>query len=193
MAGAFGSMETRILSRPFPVEWAGWETTTQRLYSCGWQIASQYEFGSDQYRFMFKHEQMDLMGYADWMYISKSVASVASVYDRHNLPTIQVGYVARHFQMARLPAITNIDYMTDWQLVDGRTQLCETPVRTMEDFSVFAKLHPKEILIPQADMSVVEQLEAIIKAQEPRQHELRQIILAKPRGIRQIASIAEVA
>lgn len=192
MAGAFDSMETRILSHPFPVEWAGWETTTRRLYGCGWKIATQFNYGESNYRFLFKHDEIDLMGYADWMYIDRAAALPYN--NDRELPCIRVGHVARQMYTMR-PFIVDehVRDITDWQLIDGRTQMSREPVRKMEDFSVFAKLHSKEILIPQADMSVVEQLEAIIKAQEPRQHELRQIILAKPRGIRQIASIAEVA
>lgn len=175
----------RILSRPFPVEWAGWETTTTRLCQCGWKIATQYEYGRDFYRFLFQHEQIDLMGYADWMFIEKSMES------SYKLPCIHVEYVARTFRMSA-PDVDR-DYITNWHLIDGRTQFTCEPIRKMEDFSVFAKLQPKEILIPQADMSVVEQLEAIIRAQEPKQHELRQLILDKPRAVRQIATLAEVA
>lgn len=181
----------RILSRPFPVEWAGWNTTTQRLQCSGWQIASQYAFETDRYRFLFKHQQLDLMGYANWLYIEKVFATPYS--SGEDLPTIHVGHVARGFSMERIePDILSLERITPWTLIDGRSQLVTEPIRTWEDFSVFAKLQPKEILVPRADMSVVEHLEAIIKAQEPKQHELRQQVLAN-RTVRQIASIAEVA
>jgi hypothetical protein len=132
------------------------------------------------------------MGYADWMYIDRYISNPG--YTDNNLPRIRVGHVARSMHMSRTP-ITELPNLgcTDWKLVTGRIQLSREPTLTMEDFSVFAKLQPKEILIPQADMSVVEQLEAIIKAQEPKQHELRQLILDKPRTMRSIASITEVA
>ncbi len=178
----------RILSRPFPVEWAGWSTTTTKLQYAGWQMATQYAFENDNYRFMFKHDQLDLMGYADWLYIERSVARPYCTDSA--LPVIRVGHVARQFHMVK-PIIN--EGMTTWHLIDAKPQLCIDPIRTMEDFSVFAKLQPKEILIPRADMSVVEQLEAIIRAQEPKQHELRQIVLDKARTVRPLASLAEVA
>lgn len=183
--------DVRILSRPFPVEWAGWETTTRRLQCCGWQIASQYAFDSDRYRFLFKHQQLDLMGYADWLEIERSVTGAYA--SGSDLPTIHVRHVAREFSMERIPPdALSRENITPWTLIDARSQLVTDPIKTWEDFSVFAKLQPKEILVPRADMSVVEHLEAIIKAQEPKQHELRQQVLAN-RTVRQIASIAEVA
>lgn len=181
--------EARLLSRPFPVEWAGWETTTRRLACCDWKIAVQYNYGEQTYRFMFKHEQLDLMGYADWVMIEHATAQ--PYYESQHLPVIRVGHVARqfHMQTPKQPLDT-----TPWYLADGHPSYSLEPMRKLEDWSVFAKLQPKEILIPQADMSVVEQLEAIIKAQEPKQHELRQLVLSeRSRSVRQIASLAEVA
>jgi hypothetical protein len=191
VAELHGHSDLRILSRSFPVEWAGWETTTQRLQQAGWQIAYQYDFGSDRYRFLFKHDKIDLMGYADWTYIDKLVALA---YGDRELPTIRVGHVAKQFFIEKIDRkVLDCERISPWTLTDARSQLCDEPVRSWEDFSVFAKLQPKEILIPRADMSVVEHLEAIIKAQEPKQHELRQTILKESRNVRQIASIAEVA
>lgn len=180
-------LERRILSRPFPVEWAGWDSTTARLHSCGWQIATQFNWGEDTYRFAFSHEGMQLQGYADWMYIAYTSSG-----DNRELPPIRVNYVAKSLLVAKAGEFIQTT-CTPWHLIDGRPQLSMKPIQRMEQLSVFAPLQPKEILIPQADMSVIDHLEAIIKAQEPKQHELRQVILAGRSRIRQIAALTEVA
>lgn len=124
----------------------------------------------------------------DWTHIEHAV--VNPCYDDNRLPILHVSHLVKSLYGYREPPRYGL---TDWHLVDGRPQISCEPVLTLEDMSVFAKLQPKEILIPQANLSVVEQLEAIIKAQEPKQHELRQLVLAKPQTLRPIASIAEVA
>lgn len=193
MISSLSKHEQRILSRPFPVEWAGWETTTQRLYQHGWQIAGEFNYFDNKYRFMLRHEQLDLMAFVDWIRIDPLFAGIDSyaTASESQLPVLHAEHIARTFNMYRPPVMA--EGTSPWTLYDCIPQFSAAPIRQMEDFNVFAKLQPKEILIPQADMSVVEQLEAIIKAQEPKQHELRQLILAKPRGLRRIASIAEVA
>lgn len=191
MAGpCIDSFERRILSRPFPVEWAGWESTTTRLQYGGWQIATQQNYVDQTYRFVLRHAQLDLVGYVDWTYISPSVMSLWG--DNKDLPIIHVANVARNM-FTHAPLVVGDSPLTPWYRIDAQPQLCTEPLKSLADLSVFAKLQPKEILIPRADMSVVEHLEAIIKAQEPKQHELRQSILSQSRNVRQIASIAEVA
>lgn len=194
MAVSLRSPEARILSRPFPVRWAGWESTTTQLSQTGWQLAIQMNYFDMQYQLAMYNDTLQLSAITNDTHIEASLSQMDKYYmDRANcLPMFFVTHCAPKIFMARrLP--DPLIGLTDWTPIDGRTQITYDPVVELVDLCAFARLKPKETLIPHANMSVVEQLEAIIKAQEPKQHELRQLVLAERRNVRQIASIAEVA
>lgn len=194
MAVSLRSPEARILSRPFPVRWAGWESTTTQLSQTGWQLAIQMNYFDMQYQLAMYNDTLQLSAITNSTLIEPWVTDIHSKYmdwSGKELPTFFVTHCTPKIYMSRR-APDLYHGLTDWMPIDGRTQITYDPVVELVDLCAFARLKPKETLIPHANMSVVEQLEAIIKAQEPKQHELRQLILAERRNVRQIASIAEV-
>jgi hypothetical protein len=144
------------------------------------------------YQLAMYNDNLQLCAVSGDTRIEYGITDMRSLGNDDHLPVFYVTHCAPKIFMARREPSLDMG-ISAWMPIDGRTQITYDPVVELVDMCAFARLKPKEVLIPHANMSVVEQLEAIIKAQEPKQHELRQLILAERRDVRQIASIAEVA
>lgn len=188
------SLDQRILSRPVPVRWAGWTTTTTDLQNSGWSIAIEFDYRDSTYRLALHHKGLKLTAITDQTEISPAFATLDHYYryegDRDNTPVFTVRHVAPRI----LIATDGSAQLPRWVPIDATPRLHCMKLESLADLCVFAKRDDsKEVLIGQADMSVVEQLEAILKAQEPKQHEIRKRMLSTPATIRKIATLAEVA
>lgn len=165
----------RILSRPVPVHWAGWETTTTALQASGWELAVNFEFHRDRYTLVMRHQLMELWALSRGEYFSRSIVSFDNYGSDRDLPPFEVVHVAKTL-FIQTP--TSLDFQA-FQQIDARPQVTESKIRSVEDFNIFALARSKaeEILVNRADMGVIEHLEAIKRLQEPKQHEIRQRML----------------
>lgn len=189
----------RILSRPIPVVWAGWRTTTADLQRNGWDLAVEFRYNDMMYRLACRHKVLDLMALSDSTQLEHALALLEKYYEDprgEHLPPFYVNHVATHIQIVRTVWAGAEHYETcpSWVHIDGHPQITQMPVAKIEDLNIFAARDAqKELLVGQADMTVTEHLEAIMKLQEPKQSELRQQMLAQPNNVRKIITLSEVA
>lgn len=158
----------RVLSRPLGIEWAGWRSTTTELQACGWDLAAEFDYHSNAYRLLMKHEACDLYAITRSQILPWELDEIPA-----HCPVFQVVRVARTMY------INMIDDLSHFVQIDARPQISTRQMRAVEDFNIFALARSKaeEILVNRADMSVIEHLEAIKSLQDPKQHEIRQRML----------------
>lgn len=162
----------RMLSRPVPVHWAGWESNTATLHACGWDIAADYRVDRDTYGLIMRHQALKLYAVTDYIEFRRGSNFLSNVVDpRHELPRFTVVHVAPNFHTVTMPGLD----FSRYQQIDPRPQMSVSRITRVEDFNIFAlaRAPEKEIVIEGADMSVIEHLEAIQKLQAPKQRELR--------------------
>jgi hypothetical protein len=58
----FQDWERRILSKPTPVHWAGFESNTFRLQQAGWDFSAEQDFASMRTRILMRHKAMHFYG-----------------------------------------------------------------------------------------------------------------------------------
>jgi len=61
----FSDWERRILSKPMPVRWAGFESNTFRLQQAGWEFTAEQCFERMATRLMMRHKQFGMYGCTD--------------------------------------------------------------------------------------------------------------------------------
>lgn len=162
----------RLLSRPCLVYWAGWETDTQKLQQSGWSISAEQDMMSRGVRLAMRHEPMRLYAITNivadvhWEAVQNPYAhGVDVVFSVIKAGSgMQVQLIESHF---------------DFKSVDCQPQMTTNPVRDVEDMGIFQTplTRTAEIIVEQADMSVIEHLEAIKELQAPKQAEIRQRML----------------
>jgi hypothetical protein len=173
-----------LLSRPVRVFWAGWESDTFRLQQCGWKIAVKQDMYRDYYEFLFKHKEVDLVAMSPGMTIHQAITDwqTGGQYAQQ-LPPIQITRVARTIELYRDIAVED-NLFNSYTMIDARPQMAERKTHRLEDSNVFAVAinEEKEIVIDQADMTVVDHLQAIKELQSERQRELREKARHKTEG-----------
>ena len=58
----FRDWECRLLSKPTPVTWAGFESNTLRLQQAGWEFSAEQCMASMRTRFLMRHQAMRFHG-----------------------------------------------------------------------------------------------------------------------------------
>jgi hypothetical protein len=167
--------ERRILSAPYPVHWAGFRSTTTEMQQHGWQIAVEYEPFRRGYRLLFKHEQLRLYALTMEETINECSNSFMHV---DALPPFRVCHAAASFEVLRM----HDDDLSNFQAVDATPVMVTSEIQRIEDLNVFnvSLRKAEEIVIDQADMSVIEHLEAIKSMQSEEQKEIRKRMLQGP-------------
>ncbi len=169
----------RLLSRPLGIHWAGWQSDTFRLQQCGWEIAVEMEFNYDRYRLLMKNAHMKLYALTDALHIhSMEFTSLYADRDMSNVPVFKVAHCAPsiHAQTVR-----GLDFAS-YQRIDATPQMVSSEIRRIEDTNIFAVVgQTEQVLIDQADMTVVDHLEAIKALQSAKQREIRDRLLAPDR------------
>ena len=157
------------------IRWAGWETNTLRLQQAGWQIAVEMIDYDHRYRLFLKHADMHL--YAMSTMATYQFDEITSVHaDVANLPVFSVVNVAPRYEVIKM-----MEDFSGFKEVDAQTQIVhDHKIQTIEDMNIFApapQTRTEEILIDQANMTVIEHLEAIKAMQSEKQREIRQRML----------------
>ena len=173
--------QQRILSRPVPIHWAGWETDTVRLQRSGWQLAVEFEPMRDMYSLMMKHPEMNMTALTSAIRIDHGLSMLDRYRDMgrqdpavgvNHMPAFNVIKVAPQFENVRIQSTGTWE---NFQLIDAEPQMVDTVIERPEDLNIFALAmsQAEQVAIDQADMSVVEHLEAIKDMQSDKQKELR--------------------
>ena len=171
----------RILSRPVPVHWAGWETDTLRLQRAGWQLAVEFEPTRDMYSLMLKHPEMNMMALTSAIRLDHGLSMLDNYRSRgYSDPATGVNATVPFNVVKVAPQFENVRIQStgtwkNFQLIDAEPQMVDTIIERPEDLNIFAlaMTQAEQVAIDQADMSVVEHLEAIKDLQSDEQKMLR--------------------
>lgn len=185
-----------ILSRPVPVHWAGWRTTTVELQHSGWKLAVQYNFNEDNYRLGMHNDHLQLMAVSLVHHeLGRHLADARMMYNENarDLPPFVCHHVAPKILTV---SFREIDEVPTWHPIDAQTRMAthQTHQRDVMDTGIFAKHDPgKDVMIRQANKSVLERLEEIIREQEPLQKEIRASIKRESATVTPIRTLLAVA
>ena len=163
----------RMLSRPFPVEWAGFRSTTFQLQRCGWKFAVHMNDYRQEIEVVMEHKGTRLRSFFHRMDWKRMLDATAYDVPSDNLPVLTVNHaIAQDIFIEGVndasPQFTPVD-MTPVPVFEYRK------IR-FSALDIFAPLQEpqEEIMFEQADMTVVEHLEAIKRLQADKQKELRE-------------------
>lgn len=161
----------RFLSRPIPVHFAGWESSTDRLQRCGWRMAIDKDHRNMTYRFLLEHPYLRLAGWCDSWSMDRSYEEWVDPSNRFNPMPIEMGQVmpADHFQM-------RISGELGMQWIDASPEIVHEQITTLADLGIFklAEAEVPKVFVEEADMSVVDHLQSILDGQADKQAELRE-------------------
>lgn len=155
-----------ILSRPYPVYWAGWETTTARLQQAGWSLSVEQDISRDEMRLALRHDGCRLY------------ALSARVPYLHFLGDAALDLRARHpfvIQMVSSDITVRImDDLSAFAPIDAKPQYTESVEKSIEDFSIFAAplVRTQELIVDPNDVQAL--LDRIKAVQAPQQASIRQ-------------------
>lgn len=180
------NVEERILSAPHPVHWAGFRSTTTEMQEHGWKIAVEYEPYRQTYRLMFKHEQLRLYAITAEEHITQTANGFGSMHD-FCVP-FRICHAAATFEVLRIS-----DDLSNFKPIDATPVYVNTRIERIEDLNIFnvSLRKAEEILVNEADMSVIEHLEAIKALQSDEQKIIRERMLRGPMDGEQILSAGE--
>jgi len=135
------------------------------MQSAGWSIAAYEDPQSDILELIMRHENLELVAQSQ-RHSWKDVR-----FDPRNI-CLRMRVVAKDIH------VHNYESIPSYRVIDARPE----PVRfdhvtSLYDLPVFRDKRGEEVMYQQADMSVVEHLEAIRKLQAPKQDQLRETAL----------------
>ena len=162
------------MSRPIRVLFQGWESTTVRLAQSGWDIAVQMDFDyyHDGHRVLFGNKNLRLYGLSDMVRLR---LMQGATYDmREEREVIQVNHIAPNIETIRMHTDVSMDR---FRQVDAIPEVMEHTVTDVDSMNIFKwkdEQPVEQFIIEQADMTVVEHLEAIKKIQQPKQQQIRE-------------------
>ena len=176
----------RILSQPFRVRWLGWESDTVSMQRMGWQLAVDFEPSRMAYRLMAKHEQGNLYGFVpDWVEIppeaaypgnsARMTATAMRLQQERGAPVFEFQCFANKINIHNC-SISGM--RANWMQIDAEPVMVMDEPISIEDLNVFrVRPHEEEIFVEEADMTVLDHLEAIKALQSDKQREIRQRML----------------
>jgi hypothetical protein len=187
----------RLLSRPVPIIWAGFESDTYRLQQAGWSFSAEQDIRHQTMRLAMHHSKMRLTGITEvtnWEYIN---APDHWHLQTRKLTMIAVGNVhvvdgklyETLAQSVRFPVMKQFE---PWKFhpIDCTPTYTTEEAKSLEDLVYFAPLDRKRIILP--DEAVPELMARILELQEPvrEEHFRQQARAASPVLRAQILSIA---
>jgi hypothetical protein len=167
------NVQSRLLSYPIEVEWAGWRTDTFTLQRSGWRLAVEHQGYEERYTLLMEHPEMRLYALTDTITIN-TIISFRDIHMKtdYRKPRFHVVKVAPSFQVVKIPSDFGFG---NFKQIDATPVMTHTEIKSVEDYNIFApfKVRAEEILFNTANMSVIEHLEAIKRLQDPEQSEIR--------------------
>lgn len=163
-----------MLSHPIRLNWAGWESTTQRLYSAGWELSVQQDLYRSTMYVLFRHPQFGIQGGSEVLEnIPFSMMMAAhkdwAAQDRH--AQWARDQILRVYTLGKNVRVqTEREREFDFLPIDGMPQFCEVGSVDLDSIAHFAPHAGKEIYLP--DLEVGELLDKILAKQLPVQQAL---------------------
>jgi hypothetical protein len=165
-----GSEQHRYLSRPVDVYFAGWKSSTDVLRNHGWRLAEFEDQAVLGIRFMFEHKHLRLVAFCDKYDLPMSHQQWQDPIERGPFPPLQINQVVH-----RTDQVVHIQGSVQTRWLDTEPEMTMEPVKSLSDLSIF-KIEEAElptVYVEQADMKVVDHLQAILDSQKGKQSELR--------------------
>lgn len=156
--------DRNILSRPYPVYWAGFESTTLRLQQAGWEFSASQRYGMDAVGLMMRHQATGMVG------CTNTVPNML-LYDMGHmsaLPPFAVEWLTD--QKVMIHNYHAPDWLHACEPVDMKPQMVE--VKDIRDTNLFAGValtRTKELIVD--PNSVPELMDRILELQEPGRQE----------------------
>lgn len=173
--GMSSYLEPRFKSLPIPVEFAGWRSNTFYLQKCGWNFHVRHDPAKWAYEFILTNEHLRLGGLSE-LWDSPEAYCVGKYMDQKHIPPIQVHRVV---SVDHTTIICNTrDPYVDFMAVDMKPSHAIDQYRlNLGELFPFnlkgAPEVPEIALETQADMEVVDYLQAILDDQQDKQAEIR--------------------
>lgn len=176
-SGALRMDEVRLLSRPLRLQWAGWETTTQRLQQQGWQLSAEQDFYGNRMRIAMKHDGMNLLA----MTPSFDFHYEAAARDYRYLQELPAHVVCAMGRDVRIHEAGRIDWC--FKEIDAQPTFTTNKITRLEDLAHFAAplVRCNEVIIPEE--SVPELMDRILKLQQPARTERIREEMRHPEGL----------
>lgn len=168
--------KTLLMSRPIKVWWRGFSSTTLELQRFGWSLAVDFDAHRQEYTLLIKNKEMNLYAISNHLGLPFDlITDPHRIADHENLVrAFEIRHVANSIQVQHL-SLNGSNAFSDAIAINAEPKLMEHTVTRLEDLNIFRPLvtQSEEILIEQADMSVVELLQKIKDKQSDRQFDLR--------------------
>lgn len=156
----FQDWEKRILSKPYPVSWAGFESTTYKLQQAGWQFTAEQDLASMSTRFLMRHNGFKLFGASQLVATDYFIDQDDSNYwGRVNFP---IQWMTSGVKVTRV-----IDNFDQFRPVDMQPQYQAHEETNIEDMNLFATplARTQEIIVD--PNSVPKLMDRILELQDP--------------------------
>jgi hypothetical protein len=186
--GRYGrDVEARLLSRPIGVHWMGFRSNTVDLQRAGWDLAVEHameDYGRDNmYRLLMRHDVMDLCALTSQTQIDALINGPMGE-DLSRRPIFNIQRVFNKVEIYR----TEEDF-ANFHQIDAKPRYTNDPIDNWDARNIFARIFNVDIgkretiVIDEADMSVVDHLQAIKDLQSSKQKEIRErLVRAAERG-----------
>ena len=165
--------ERRIISRPHPVFWAGFRSTTVALQNAGWEFSASQRYDIDAVGLMMRHQ-------ATGMHAQTSTvpSTLYETVDPRGGPSFHVQWMTdRGMQMRE---VNVAPWVAACDPVDMRPQMIE--VKSIEDMHLFAGCMARTHEVIVDPETVPDLMTRILEMQEPgRQEHFRQMVLENRR------------
>lgn len=162
---AHSHLNSRILSQPCEVFWAGFKSNTFALQQAGWSIAVEQDFVDARIRLLINNP--------DWnLYAFSNFSSHDFYRERHDefrmRPSFTIGHCSPRIKVTQV-----MDDFSKFKQIDAAPQYTNAEIKDIEDFGIFAvpMTRTEEIIVEPADVYTL--LEQIKKMQSPEQAEIR--------------------
>jgi hypothetical protein len=148
------------------VYWEGWQSSTSRLAQSGWDIAVNYNPEYMAYRLFFNHKSMTLSAMTEQETFDDLVYQ--------HVP-FRISMIAPKIHVSIIPAITMSAAPRAGDFIPIDASIMQREVRDINPDNIFMYAKGEnELLVDEANMEVVDHLEAIKALQSEKQKELRE-------------------
>lgn len=178
----FSDWERQILSKPMPVHWAGFESTTLKLQQAGWEFSAEQDYASLQTRLLMRHQAFQMHACSGYVDTDFFIDQRNADYWRN------IRFPIQWMTGGGVSVFKVVDNFDGMQPVDMHPQINSNHrVDAIEDLNLFAAplVRTKEIIV--APDSVPELMDRILELQDPmRQKYFEDKVREMNRGVQRI-------
>jgi len=162
----FPDWERRILSKPIPVHWAGFESNTLKLQNAGWEFSAEQSMENLQSRILIRHQAYQMHGCSAFVATNFFGLQRGDEWDGIRFPIqwMTSGGVQVHRIQDNLSAFAAVDMQPQLQ--------CQHEIKNIEDMALFAGVslaRTKEVIVDPA--TVPDLMAQILEMQTPARKE----------------------